>query len=434
MNPKFPKRLPDARYFEQKNNYAHFPLKLLHSPKLSCRAKVLLGMFLSNNGTWVSYKVQIRKSLMEGKSAIDTAFGELGELGHLLYFSYRDKESKSIAGGFWAVTATPWQFDITDNLQRIEQMGMELVNPKGESLEDDTEVDFQDTGNPASWKSAPTKIREDKKKKTKKRKREEGTLAKNIEFVESPKSSAGVPGAYSKEYDPGLGGGTPPDRGEGKWSNQVADLLAGLIKQTRGRGTPSETFSLWVRKIEAFVFNAEIRPIRVMSAMSWYIKHGEEGNPKYRIKVRTMSEFCEKFDMIEDRMNEHTEQEEQDSPKEPSPLARAITKIASHLSAQALDVHLAALEPQWAKIGADLKRKAGPYELEPGERWGNNEHALYYTHWQIDFTRAMAEYTNWMVDHFEQRYITSNAYNPASKMFALYLDSLDEDFSVHLLR
>lgn len=248
-------------------------------------------------------------------------------------------------------------------------------------------------------------------------------------------TSPGVPGKYSDDLLPKQTKPTKPmkDGIVNHWTYQVAELLGETVNQNKGR-TPSKTLITWANQLNDFLFHTGYSKKRVLTVAALYANHfGEiEKGCTHPIGVYTMPQFCAKFLQLEAAMDRAEDEKEQDTPHDPSPTAQAIFKVVPFLAANELDNSLPKLEVQWTAITARLKDRAGPYEHN--ERWDSNEHILYFTYWKRDFTRAMVEYATWMVDNFERKYVTPRAFSPDSKMFSMYLDYLDEEHKVRLLR
>lgn len=110
----------------QEMGFTQVPNDFLRNPKISIKAKGMLSLLLSYPDDWVVYKSVIIKSIKESRTAVDTVFAELEDLGYI------KKEKKRNADGTFAyayyVSAVPTfnrctfsaaEKPTTDNPQRI---------------------------------------------------------------------------------------------------------------------------------------------------------------------------------------------------------------------------------------------------------------------------------------------------------------------------
>lgn len=134
----------DGINFSTTKEFTQIPNELLRNPEISGKAKALLCLLLSNREGWKSYIITIQKMMKEGEVAIRAAISELEKFGYLLRLKYRDKETKVWKGSFWAYTDLPNEFQITNQLDFLDQNGWEIPDLQNEN----PHVGSLDRGNP----------------------------------------------------------------------------------------------------------------------------------------------------------------------------------------------------------------------------------------------------------------------------------------------
>lgn len=404
--PDYPKRLPDAGNCSPCQQFS-VPVNLVRNPNISAKAKVVLSIFLSNNNTWTSYKSRMTNMMKERRSSIAGAFDELKALGYLTRYKYRNKNTGQIIGSFWAYTDTPFEFNLENHLARLEVSELELVKNKNNEVG----LEIRQSVFPTVGFPAP-KIKNNNNKKSKKERKNPPPSCADAQVTSGGHSfSSGTPGKYSDELLPVQTQPVVLPKDNiiiNHWTFQVATLLAETIEQFYEKHTEHRVIVAWAKKLNNYVSESNISKKRIYAAAGWYANHIGEGG-RYAIKIRHMNEFCEKFLMVECKVKELDEQDNE--------------------SSNEVDPH-SALRAEWKSITARLKEQAGPMETE--ERFPCSAHALFYNYWQHDFTRFVKEYTDWMDDNFESKYITPKAFQPTSGMFAAYLKALEEEHGVKL--
>ena len=117
--------LPDAINCSLTKNFTQVPNSLLRNPEISCKAKAILCLLLSNKEGWHSHMTTLRKMMREGPDALQSGLQELEKHGYLIRSKYRNKKTKIWVGSFWAYTDIPGQFNITEQLKTLENRGLE---------------------------------------------------------------------------------------------------------------------------------------------------------------------------------------------------------------------------------------------------------------------------------------------------------------------
>ena len=119
-------KIPDAINCSTSKNYVSIPNDLLRNPTISGKAKALMCILLANKEGWKSCIPAIKLMMKEGETAIRGAIAELEQTGYLLRIRYRDKQTKTWKGSFWAYSDQPGQFNIQANIDVLDKEGMEI--------------------------------------------------------------------------------------------------------------------------------------------------------------------------------------------------------------------------------------------------------------------------------------------------------------------
>lgn len=117
--------LPDAVYAGTQGEFTQIPNEIIRNPKLSCKAKGVLNILLSNREGWRSYVKTIEGMMKETIITINTALKELELFGYLLRIRYRNKTTKVWRGSFWAYTDKPFVFDIQEHFATLDKQELE---------------------------------------------------------------------------------------------------------------------------------------------------------------------------------------------------------------------------------------------------------------------------------------------------------------------
>ena len=123
---QFQNHLPDAINASPSCNFTQVPNDILRSKTLGMKGKCLLMLLLSNTEGWTSFIETIKSMIKEGSESIMTGLKELEDLGYLWRIQYRNKETKSRVGSFWAYTTTPFDFKIKSHLEFLDRNGFEI--------------------------------------------------------------------------------------------------------------------------------------------------------------------------------------------------------------------------------------------------------------------------------------------------------------------
>lgn len=120
-------RIPDAINCSTSKEFTQIPNTILRSTSLSCKAKIVLCILLSNKDGWHSCTTSIQQMLKEGRRVTQGALKELEEEGFLLRVTYRNQKTKTIAGSFWAYTDTKGIFNMDERLEDLNKKGFEII-------------------------------------------------------------------------------------------------------------------------------------------------------------------------------------------------------------------------------------------------------------------------------------------------------------------
>jgi hypothetical protein len=120
--------IPDSINFSPETNYTQIPNEMLRNPELSCKAKTVLCLLLSNKNGWHSSVESLKKMMKEGADSIRFGISELEEQGYLKVVRYRDKITKREKGSLWAYSNKPETFDSTQCNLLLNSYGCEISN------------------------------------------------------------------------------------------------------------------------------------------------------------------------------------------------------------------------------------------------------------------------------------------------------------------
>src|SRR5690606_20888967 len=102
MERRIPTRLPDAINASPDSGFTQIRNDMLRDPRISCKAKGILCILLSNQSGWVSHLEVLQSICKDGRDSIRSGLKELEEAGYFVQAYYRDKKNKKIKGSFWA--------------------------------------------------------------------------------------------------------------------------------------------------------------------------------------------------------------------------------------------------------------------------------------------------------------------------------------------
>lgn len=103
--------IPDAINCSNTQEYTQVPNTLLRNPALSCKAKGLLCILLSNRQGWQTHVQTLQNLSTDGRDGIASGLRELEEHNYLRRVRYRDPATKQWTGTLWAYTDTPGEFN-----------------------------------------------------------------------------------------------------------------------------------------------------------------------------------------------------------------------------------------------------------------------------------------------------------------------------------
>lgn len=120
-------QIPDAINSSTTKDFTQIPNSLLRNPDVSSKAKVILGILLSNKEGWKSHLASLMGFMKESRDTITSGLKELTELGYLVRVKYRNKETKRIIGSLWCYVDIPFNFDFSESSKMLETKGLEMV-------------------------------------------------------------------------------------------------------------------------------------------------------------------------------------------------------------------------------------------------------------------------------------------------------------------
>lgn len=119
--------LPDIINLSKASSFTMIPNELLRNPEISCVAKTIQCILLSNERGWKSYISVIEGMIKESAYVISKALTELEEAGYLKRIRVRDAKTKVIKGSFWGYGTSPNEFDFKGITEYLENHGCEMV-------------------------------------------------------------------------------------------------------------------------------------------------------------------------------------------------------------------------------------------------------------------------------------------------------------------
>ena len=122
--------MPDAINCSPESNFTIIPNNLIKTQDLTCKAKVILFILLSNKDGWQSHVNSLLNMVKEGISTVQTGVKELEKNGYLKRVQYRDKKTKQKAGSFWAYSNIAYNLEFSRNVNMLHLSGYELYPEK----------------------------------------------------------------------------------------------------------------------------------------------------------------------------------------------------------------------------------------------------------------------------------------------------------------
>ena len=275
---KKPNRMPDAINVSTSKHFTKVPNELLRNPEISGKAKALLSLLLSNSEGWTSYFTTIKQMMMEQDDAIRSGLKELEVHKYLMRIRYREKESKRLAGSFWAYTDNPGDNKVDETIKILERRGFEPVNEDLEWSENPAEEN-PGQENPGQENPAPRRPRE---KKT------------NNKKTNSVPSGTDNPTDDNSSHN-GEGRPTPEERA--KQFLPQSETLANIIRSTKKIKISQSRLKSWANEIRKLVETDGVDPSRIDSALSWY---SENIGGEYIPVVESGAALREKFIKLEE--------------------------------------------------------------------------------------------------------------------------------------
>ena len=278
MERRIPTRLPDAINASPDSCFTQIRNDMLRDPRISCKAKGILCILLSNQSGWVSHLEVLQSICKDGRDSIRSGLKELEEAGYFVQAYYRDKKNKKIKGSFWAYTDTPGKFNLEKHMQFLEDNGLEITQSKLNELlnKEGAETENPETENPNSENpnsENPTlKILIDK-----------NTKDKNKNIILFSDLNSKIEGKQDKNfrYVP------------------LAEKLASIIKKNKRINVTSQRISSWANEIRKLVETDGVSIQRVETALDWY---EENIGGQYIPVIESGSSLRNKFIKLEDAM------------------------------------------------------------------------------------------------------------------------------------
>ena len=271
MERRIPTRLPDAINASPDSCFTQIRNDMLRDPRISCKAKGILCILLSNQSGWVSHLKVLQSICKDGRDSIQSGLKELEEAGYFVRVCYRDKKTKRIKGSFWAYTDTPWKFNLEKHMQFLEDNGLEITQSKLNELlnEEGAETENPETENPS------LKILIDKNTKDK------NTNMILFSELENSKIEGKKVQDKNSRYVP------------------LAEKLASIIRKNKRINVTSQKIVSWANEIRKLVETDGVSIQRVETALDWY---EDNIGGEYIPVIESGSSLRSKFIKLEDAM------------------------------------------------------------------------------------------------------------------------------------
>ncbi len=247
MERRIPTRLPDAINASPDSGFTQIRNDMLRDPRISCKAKGILCILLSNQSGWVSHLKALQSICKDGRDSIRSGLKELEEAGYFAQAYYRDKKTKRIKGSFWAYTDTPWKFNLEKHIQFLEDNGLEITQSKLNELlnEEGAETENPKSENPKS-ENPTLKIPIDKNTKDKNT---------NIILSFDLNSESEIEGKQDKNS---------------RYYVPLAEKLASIIRKNERINVTPQKIANWTNAIKKLVETDGVSIQRVQAALDWY--------------------------------------------------------------------------------------------------------------------------------------------------------------------
>jgi len=169
--------LPDAINCSLDSNFTQIPNEFLKNPNITAKAKVILGILLSNQKGWKSYIETIKTMMPEQNFAIRAGIKELETFGYLKRVRYRDRLTKKFKGSFWAYTDFPFNFNIEKHLSILKSHKLEPIEP----YTGNPPTGNPPTGNPPTGNQLLIRLKENNTKEKNTNSIDDGLFSKEIQ-------------------------------------------------------------------------------------------------------------------------------------------------------------------------------------------------------------------------------------------------------------
>ncbi len=287
----YPKRIPDAVSARPYSGYTCVRNDFLRDPRLSFKAKGILTTLLSNrSGKWISYLKTLQNLGTEGLDAINSGIKELEKFGYLIRVHYVDKETKRRRGSFWAYTDTVGHFEMEQQMDVLEENGMEIQSGNAawsvvhDPYMENPYMDYPHMENPQL-------IILNNKKTNNKR-----FVRRKKSEIKKEKINALIPEDKKVEA-------IPPKKPSIKERTEqfipLASKLAVIVRSTKNIKVNHTKIVMWANEIRKMYEVDGIEYARVEKALEWYADHI---GGQYIPVIESGSSFREKFLRLEAAM------------------------------------------------------------------------------------------------------------------------------------
>lgn len=232
-------------------SYSVIKDSILTTPDLSCKAKVIISILMTNKNKWSNYREYLQSVLQEGINAIDNAIAELNQMGYVKHIKFRDIITKQIKGSFIVYTDEPGNFDFSRYLDSLKSKGYEIISQTHENH---------------AYGKKDQRTKEKKNERTEnKEKKEKEKLIKEKEIKENKEKKE-----RNKRKLENVLYGARETFSENNEFFQIAERLSKII-QTRKNITHSKNqLNSWSVEITAMSQRDHISPERINAALDWY--------------------------------------------------------------------------------------------------------------------------------------------------------------------
>lgn len=247
-------RMLDAINCSPCTSYTQIKNNILRDTNMSFKAKGVLCLLLSNREGWVSYMDAIVSMGTDGITSVNTAVLELEANRYLWRVSYAHKDTKQIAGSFWAYTDTPGEFGMDTHLEWLDNNGFEV---SGRSLKKDPR-NTQEGPKAENLGMAKQELIILKRKKNIEEEK------KDLKTIIVPPSN--TPKMVRTKHP------KPPIKEPPVQSpyNKLATQLVSIVRSNKRVNITQYQLSKWEQDIRRLCEQQKINPARVKKALDWY--------------------------------------------------------------------------------------------------------------------------------------------------------------------